>query len=115
MTAVAENVFLETPALMTFFINRVSYKENRLQKDSRVFDFERSILVNKCQQSEKTKQVRPSSAQKEQELLTERAELVQWLERVEAQRTHLTETLRYLRSKEAPLLSEPHVRLCSIG
>lgn len=28
--ATAENVFLETPALMAFFINRVSYKNNSL-------------------------------------------------------------------------------------
>lgn len=29
--------FIETPALLTFFINRVSFKENKLVKDNRKF------------------------------------------------------------------------------
>lgn len=35
-----ETNFLETPALLSFFINRVSYKNNKLLKDSSEFDFE---------------------------------------------------------------------------
>lgn len=37
--AYCENVLQETPALMTFFINRVTYKNNKLNKDTRVFEF----------------------------------------------------------------------------
>lgn len=36
---------------MTFFINRVGFKNNKLQKDTRVFEFEQSILIQKAQQS----------------------------------------------------------------
>ena len=49
--AQAENIFLETPALMIFFINRVTYANSQLKKDNRVFDFEDSILVGKSQPS----------------------------------------------------------------
>jgi hypothetical protein len=64
---------------MTFFINRVSYKNNKLQKDTRLFDFEPSILINKSQQSERTKQLKPKSLELEKELLQEKANLLAWI------------------------------------
>jgi hypothetical protein len=39
---------------MTFFINRVTYTNNKLEKDSRCFNYNDSIKVHK-QQVEKTK------------------------------------------------------------
>ena len=39
--------FLETPALLTFFINRVEYKNKKLVKDSSEFNFEDKIFFNK--------------------------------------------------------------------
>lgn len=37
--ALVETEFIETPALLTFFINRVKYLENRLVKDNREFKY----------------------------------------------------------------------------
>ena len=51
ITANAENIFLETPALMVFFINRVSYRNGKLLKDCQPFDYDDSILVGKAFQS----------------------------------------------------------------
>ena len=54
MVASCENLLLETPALLGFFINRVSYAGGKLEKDCRAFGFDDSILVAKAVQSDKT-------------------------------------------------------------
>jgi hypothetical protein len=74
---------------MAFFINRVTYREGKLQKNSRVFEFEKNILVSKFHPADKPRPPRVSSVQKEHEHLQERAGLVQWLERIEAQRGNI--------------------------
>jgi hypothetical protein len=54
-----------------------------LQKDTRVFEFEKSILISKCQQSDKTKQLKSSGASlKEKELLQDKSELMTWLQKI---------------------------------
>ena len=105
----AENIFLETPALMIFFINRVTYKNSKLEKDNRVFEFEESILVSKSQPSEKTQLLRTQNREFEKELIQEKKDLNDWLVKIEKDRSAIEQTLNYLRSKEAPLLQEPMV------
>ena len=39
---------------MGFFVNRVTYKNGKLEKDCRPFGFEDSILIAKAFQSDKT-------------------------------------------------------------
>jgi hypothetical protein len=43
-----ETEFLESPALLTFFINRVGFKEGKLVKDLREFKFEEYLYLPKC-------------------------------------------------------------------
>ena len=43
---------------MVFFINRVAFRNGKLEKDCRHFAFEESILVGKAFQSEKTMAVK---------------------------------------------------------
>lgn len=68
MTARAENIFLETPALMAFFINRVGFRNGELSKDCRPFFFQESILIGKAFQSEKTMSVKSKALQEEKEI-----------------------------------------------
>ena len=39
--------FIETPGILSFFINRVSYRDKKLQKDSSEFKFEDKVYFNK--------------------------------------------------------------------
>lgn len=39
---------------MVFFINRVGFRNGKLEKDSQPFEFEDSILIAKAFESEKT-------------------------------------------------------------
>lgn len=75
MTANAENLFLETPALMSFFINRVGYREGKLKKNCRPFMYEDHILIAKAYQSEKTMTARTAVLEKEKEINEEKRQL----------------------------------------
>ena len=47
VNAELEMDFLETPALLTCFINRVEYRDKKLMKDSSEFEFQEKIFLNK--------------------------------------------------------------------
>ena len=47
MNAEREIHFIETPGILSFFVNRVSYKDQKLHKDSSEFKFEDKIYFNK--------------------------------------------------------------------
>ena len=89
MTASAENIFLETPALMVFFINRVGFRNGKLEKDSQPFEFDESILVAKAFQSDKTMAVKAISEEKEKQINEEKAHLIDWSEKAEKEITLL--------------------------
>jgi hypothetical protein len=109
VTASAENVFLETPALMVFFINRVAFLNGKLEKDCRPFDFDDSILVGKAFQSEKTVTVKTLTEEKEKEINEEKEHLDNWLKKAASDLQYIQNTINYLKAKDAPLLTEPLV------
>lgn len=51
MKASKEINFLETPAILSFFINRVSFQDKKLVKDSSEFDFSEKIMFAKTSAS----------------------------------------------------------------
>ena len=105
VTAAAENVFLETPALMVFFINRVGFRNGKLEKDSQPFEFEDSILIAKAFESEKTVAVKNLTEEKERQINEEKATLTAWIDKASAQKDNIEQTIKYLKSQEVPLLS----------
>ena len=105
VTAAAENVFLETPALMVFFINRVGFRNGKLEKDSQPFEFEDSILIAKAFESEKTVAVKNLTEAKERQTYEEKATLTAWIDKASAQKDNIEQTIKYLKSQEVPLLS----------
>lgn len=64
----------------------MTYKQGKLEKDSRHFHFEESILVNKSHPSQKTQNMRVQNLEMEKELNQEKQLLKGWLAKVESQK-----------------------------
>jgi hypothetical protein len=47
--------FVETPAILSFFINRVSFVDKKVVKDNCAFDFEEKIMFAKTNSSKLNK------------------------------------------------------------
>ena len=96
---------------MVFFINRVGFRNGKLEKDSQPFEFEDSILIAKAFESEKTVAVKNVTEQKERQINEEKAALIAWIEKATTQKETLEQTIKYLKAQEVPLLSQPLVNV----
>lgn len=95
--------FLETPALLTFFVNRVEYREKKLVKDSSEFDFQEKIFFSKTNLKSGVKNPHDSG------LETQENNLREWLEKIEVSKVQLENTLNYIEEKEFENINLPAV------
>ena len=102
MTAKSYVSFVETPALMTFFINRVAFEKGELVKDSRPFEFNKSILFAKEHSKDAS-----LAQQKIAELETEKSKCLEWIDMIEAHKESLEKSIKYLESKEFNKIEHP--------
>lgn len=77
-----------------------------------MFQFDEVISISKWQQSDKNKNNKINQLS-EKEILEENTNLANWILKMSVQKENLEKSLKYLQSKEAPLLSEPNVKQVS--
>lgn len=91
--------FVETPGILSFFINRVSYKDKKLEKDCSEFGFEEKIFFNKANVSK-------IGHNSDAELDRQSKVLREWIQSIIKSKTILQETHLYFEGNE---FSDVHV------
>ena len=86
-------------------MNRVTYKDKKLVKDSSDFHFEDSIFFNKANLQKIPHQSNCKAMEKEAEILSG------WIESIEKVKVNLETSLEYLDSKEFGNLTVPSVTI----